>query len=169
MLPTEKPIERGKSQTMNTLELETSPTEPTQQDLAAERAAANESIRSLGDKELSVLRTLSHVMSVLGLLAVVAVVVTGAFLFNPTPSTNIPLIVGALLVSLLAAFAYQVRPSWGRAMGFVHCATLIPTMVVLAVVGVLGMLVLLKSGRLFGSAKFPHKELEAEWMRRKKG
>jgi hypothetical protein len=155
---------------MSTLSSDSLYARPIPPDPEVKRAEAlaewvDDSARGLDEKDLNTLRNLSHTISALGLLSVVAAVVCGFYLLRP--GSQVAVVLVFLIASLVAAGGYRSRPSWVRQFGFLHCTLLIFTLSLPAVIGVLGLFALYRAEQLFGDDRFHHDELEEEWKRRR--
>jgi hypothetical protein len=124
-------------------------------------------------KALKKLRNDSHSIRTVAALLILGIGILGIVLVFASFSGNLGI---ADLILPLGITAFQgivvagliVRATWGRVLGFISGALMLIGFPIGTLIGVLFLIALARADRLFGSNRFTHKALEAEWKYRKK-
>lgn len=128
-------------------------------------------------KELKTLRNDSHtIRAVVALMALGLLIMfaAGGLILSqggehglPGAFELIPLM-GISALNLAALVGLVIRGNWGRILGFVSGVLMLIGFPIGTLIGVLFLISLGRSKRLFGPDRLIHKQLEAEWKYRKK-
>lgn len=124
--------------------------------------------------DLKRLRNDSHTLR-----AIVALIILGICLMGIATITSLTsgtgfgalellFVTGICGIQLVAMIGLIQRANWGRVFGFISAALMLIGFPIGTLIGILFLVSLVRSGRLFGPDRLRHKELEAEWRYRKK-
>lgn len=103
------------------------------------------------------------VLLILGLLAL------SALLMIPFDEPAFPHV---LLIAMVAFYAITIvgllmRTEWGRIMGIIVCVISLLSIPIGTIIGLFGLFAFFGAPELFGNDRIPHKDLKAEFKRRK--
>ena len=131
-------------------------------------------------KQLKTLRNDSHNIRVMAALQVIAVLFWLIFFFATgfdtvlVEDSEFGYAIWAATLGIPAAFSVFTlvglikRTNWGRILGFIMAALMLAGFPLGTILGIFCLISLSRGGRLFGSDRLLHKDLEHEWKYRKK-